>query len=74
MTITSRAASINKTAIMMIAVSRVIKMSITATSITTKEAPKLVMARMAMGEFHLNCPSLVSSPDSLQREAPPPWP
>ena len=43
----SREAIISKTAIMMTAANRVIRMNITTTSITTREVPK-----PAMGEFH----------------------
>lgn len=48
-------ASINKTAIMTIAASRVIKTSITTINIMTREAPKADMARTATGWFHTDC-------------------
>ena len=49
-------AIINKTAIMMIVASKVIKTSITTINIMTREVPKADMAKTAMGTFQLECP------------------
>lgn len=52
---TASMANINRTAIMMIAVSKVIKMNITTINIMTREEPMAAMARTAMGAFHSDC-------------------
>lgn len=48
-------ATINRTAIMTIAASRVTRTSITTINIMTREEPKADMLRMAMGLFHPHC-------------------